>query len=317
MSMTEQELCAQIAAMDAARKSYLIVGNHAENILKTVGIVRAEDTLFEGSDALCASQDFGSVVADKGKTFVSYKAIDTTASIDDICIYPLRDICACAKAYPTLFVAVDISEATPVGCMPLKMGAQIVYYKLPVVVQDAKPLWVVSLMFSKARKHAAALSNESFLTFDTALEDYIAAQKPLGEETLKAVGALLSQLEHDVIVRNDNASSLAQYLRCHPSVERAVYPSLPLHPDRAIAASVLMHGFGSTIKLVLRPGFVDAEHVVEEFARAVSSSEAFIDTICTHLAADNDLVVVLKVGATDPRVVMRCLEQALYCDELI
>ena len=317
MSWTEEELCAQIATMDAARKSYLLVGDSAENILKATGIVRDEDRLLEGEDAQRASQDFGSVVADAGMTFVTYKAIDTTVAVDDIRVQPLREIGARAKVYPTLVIAVDISETTPVGCMPLKMGAQIVYYLIPHVMQDNKPLWAVSLMFSKARKHAVSLSNESFSAFDAALNACSSAQEPLHEETLEAVGAVLSSLERDVIVRNDNANSLAQYLRCHPSVERAVYPSLPQHPDKAMAASVLMHGFGSTIKLILKPGFVDAAHVVEVFAQAALNSDVPIDTTCTRAAANNDLVVVLKVGSTDPSAVMKCLEQALYCKELI
>ena len=84
-----------------------------------------------------------------------------------------------------------------------------------------------------------------------------------------------------------------------------------------MAVSVLMHGFGSTIKLILKPGFVDAAHVVEVFAQAASNSDVPIDTTCTRAAANNDLVVVLKVGSANPSAVMKCLEQALYCEELI
>jgi cystathionine gamma-synthase len=115
----------------------------------------------------------------------------------------------------------------------------------------------------------------------------------------------------------DSAQRVAEFLEGHPAVRQVHYPGLPSHPDHALAAKQMRHGFGGVVSLVL-DGDADAAGRVcegtEVFTLAVSlgSVESLIEhparmTHCTTagspLAVDESLLR-LSVGLED-------------CDELI
>jgi cystathionine gamma-synthase len=114
-----------------------------------------------------------------------------------------------------------------------------------------------------------------------------------------------------------SAQRVAEFLEGHPAVLRVHYPGLPSHPDHALAAKQMRHGFAGVISLVV-DGDADAAGRVcegtEVFSLAVSlgSVESLIEqparmTHCTTAGSPFGIdasLLRLSIGLED-------------CDELI
>jgi cystathionine gamma-synthase len=58
---------------------------------------------------------------------------------------------------------------------------------------------------------------------------------------------------------NANARRIAQFLSTHPEVTHAIHPSLPTHPDHALAAEIMPSGTGGMVSFVLAGGGAAAD----------------------------------------------------------
>lgn len=56
-----------------------------------------------------------------------------------------------------------------------------------------------------------------------------------------------------------NARRIAQFLSTHPGVAQAIHPSLPTHPDHALAAEIMPSGSGGMVSFVLSGGGAAAD----------------------------------------------------------
>ena len=115
----------------------------------------------------------------------------------------------------------------------------------------------------------------------------------------------------------ESAQRVAEFLDGHPAVRQVHYPGLPSHPDHALAAKQMRHGFAGVVSLVVDGDADAAGRVCERtgvFTLAVSLGgvESLIEqparmTHCTTagspLGVDSSLLR-LSIGLED-------------CDELI
>lgn len=122
----------------------------------------------------------------------------------------------------------------------------------------------------------------------------------------------------------ESAQRIAEFLRTHPAVREVYYPGLASHPDHALAAKQMRHGFGGVVSLVV-DGDADAAGLVcertEVFTLAVSlgSVESLIEqparmTHCTTAGTAvgvDDSLLRLSIGLEDCDELIADLDRAL------
>ena len=123
-----------------------------------------------------------------------------------------------------------------------------------------------------------------------------------------------------------NAQELAEWLRTHPAIEKVIYPGLPSHPQRELAARQ-MSGFGGIVSIVLKGGFEAAKRFCERtelftLAESLGGVESLVNhpAVMTHASIPverrnqlgiSDALVRLSVGVEDVEDLRRDLETAL------
>ncbi|MCX4977708.1 cystathionine gamma-synthase [Streptomyces sp. NBC_00620] len=122
----------------------------------------------------------------------------------------------------------------------------------------------------------------------------------------------------------ESAQRIAEFLQGHPAVREVHYPGLASHPDHALAAKQMRHGFGGVVSLVVN-GDADAAGLVcertEVFTLAVSlgSVESLIEhparmTHCTTAGTAvgvDDSLLRLSIGLEDCDELIADLDRAL------
>jgi cystathionine gamma-lyase len=123
-----------------------------------------------------------------------------------------------------------------------------------------------------------------------------------------------------------NAQYLAEWLERHPAVDQVIYPGLPSHPQRALAARQ-MRAFGGMISVNLKHDLAFARKMLERcrvfaLAESLGGVESLIEhpAIMTHAsvpaeqrqaAGISDTLIRLSVGIEDVEDLMEDLDQAL------
>jgi len=157
---------------------------------------------------------------------------------------PTMDVCdialLCEAAHRAgALVAVDNTTPTPLGQLPLALGAD----------------------FSVASDTKAMTGHSDILVGHVAVRDLELRQKIDQWRTL--TGGVLGPMEAWLALRSiatlplrleracKNAQRIAEYLLTRPEVEQVLYPGLPSHPGHDIARRQ-MHRFGPVLSFVLR-----------------------------------------------------------------
>lgn len=150
-----------------------------------------------------------------------------------------------------------------------------------------------------------------------------------------AVGAVPSPMDCFLVLRGiktlavrmdrhaSNASGLAAFLESHPSVERAIYPGLPSHPQAELARRQ-MRSAGGMLSFVPRGGPEKARRIVERtrlfaLAESLGGVESLIEmpAAMTHAStADSPLqidpaLIRVSVGIESVGDLIADLDQAL------
>jgi cystathionine gamma-lyase len=124
----------------------------------------------------------------------------------------------------------------------------------------------------------------------------------------------------------ENAHQLASWLETHNCVERVIYPGLPSHPQRSVAARQ-MSRFGGMITAILKGDISYARKVLERFqvfalAESLGGVESLIEhpAIMTHAslpaeqrhqAGISDTLIRISVGVEDIEDLQGDFSQAL------
>ena len=123
-----------------------------------------------------------------------------------------------------------------------------------------------------------------------------------------------------------NAQELAEWLHTHPAIEKVIYPGLPSHPQRELAARQ-MSGFGGIVSIVLKGGFEAAKRFCERtelftLAESLGGVESLVNhpAVMTHASIPverrnqlgiSNALVRLSVGVEDVEDLRSDLETAL------
>jgi cystathionine gamma-synthase len=180
-------------------------------------------------------------------------------------IFDIREICELSHACGAL-VAVDNTFATPVNQQVLDLGADIAVHSATKYLGGHSDLTGGALMGPKE------------------LIDPVAPwRKNLGQMMAPEIAALLSRSLRTLPLRverqNKTAQAVAEAMRFHPKVARALYPGLPGFPQHDLAKSQ-MSGFGGMLTL-------EIDGTGEETTRFVDGLELF--TIAASLGGPESL----------------------------
>jgi cystathionine gamma-lyase len=157
---------------------------------------------------------------------------------------PTMDVCDIAALSEAAhragaLVAVDNTTPTPLGQLPLALGADF------SVASDTKSMTGHSDILIG---HVAVRDPELHKKIDQwrtltggvlgPMEAWLA---------LRSIGTLPLRLERSC----QNAQAIAEFLTSRPEVEAVLYPGLPTHPDHAIAKKQMRY-YGAVVSFILR-----------------------------------------------------------------
>jgi cystathionine beta-lyase/cystathionine gamma-synthase len=143
--------------------------------------------------------------------------------------------------------------------------------------------------------------------------------------TLRGVKTLALRMQRQC----ENARQIAEWIASHPAVKTVYYPSLPSHPDHAVASRLLRNGLGgAVVSFVLRgAGRAEVFRFMDSLRLCGTGttvgdiySQVLYPAISSHraLSADErnrlgivDGLVRLSVGIEDPEDVIADLARAL------
>jgi O-succinylhomoserine sulfhydrylase len=210
---------------------------------------------------------------------------------------------------------VDSTLATPCLLRPLDLGADIVLHSLTKFICGNGAIVGGAIiggddLIAGIRKNTLGYIGATMSPFDAWLA-------LLSLETLPARMA-----QHC-----SNSETVAAYLAQHPRVRSVNYPSLPDHPQHALAKRQMPKGFGGMLSFVVDGGREGAVKIIEACEMiAIVPSFGTSRTIATHPATHthdrmtpqerkaagiHDGLIRLSVGLEDPEDILVDLEQAL------
>lgn len=244
----------------------------------------------------------------------------------------VADIRALAEAARAAgaFLIVDNSLPSVFGCHPLACGAHVVIESLDAIASSylTHPVMAVSVarsLSSRGRRRLAdTYAEDAFrlLSFRLGAPDQMSPALHPDEADVAAIDTALEMLAANMQPRFDAAHAVAEYLACHYAVGYVWYPALGTHVDRAIAPTVLEHGFGPVIDFC--PTGCDYETPVARIERLCDAwmrvrAQHAGAPFATHVAPvvfERDACFRIVVGIEDPLDIVDSLDQALrlFCN---
>lgn len=210
---------------------------------------------------------------------------------------------------------VDNTFATPLLCRPIEYGADVVVHSTTKFISG----------------HGDVLGGIAVAATPELHQDIWAYGTELGASadpfaawlTLRGLATLpLRMARHSA-----TASSLAERLAGHPAVEQVNYPSLPGHPQHALAQRILPQGAGGVLSVELHGGraagrtFVEAVRLAALTAslgatktlvmHPASTSHRMLDEAALAAAGFGEGTVRIAVGLEHPEDLWADFEQAL------
>src|SRR3989338_154367 len=108
--------------------------------------------------------------------------------------------------------------------------------------------------------------------------------------TLRGVKTLALRMKR----HEENAMKIAEFLKCHPKIEKVTYPGLKDHPQHALAKKQ-MRGFGGMITFVVKGGLPSAKKFLKKthlfsLAESLGGVESLIEhpAIMTHASIEKE-----------------------------
>ena len=229
-------------------------------------------------------------------------------------IVDIAAVAAIAKRHG-LIVVVDNTFASPMLQRPLALGADIVVHSATKYLNGHSDM--VGGM--------AVVGDNAELAEQMAfLQNAIGGVQGPFDSFLALRG--LKTLPLRMKAHCANAQELAEWLHTHPAIEKVIYPGLPSHPQRELAARQ-MSGFGGIVSIVLKGGFEAAKRFCERtelftLAESLGGVESLVNhpAVMTHASIPverrnqlgiSDALVRLSVGVEDVEDLRSDLETAL------
>jgi len=144
---------------------------------------------------------------------------------------------------------IDSTFATPINQQPLALGIDLVIHSATKYLGGHNDLLA-----------GAVLGSEPLISGIRDLQAITGAIADPFSAYLLIRG--IKTLALRVARQNDNATQLATFLAAHPKVAHVHYPSLPTHPEHAIAAKQ-MRGFGGVVSFEVRGDLAAGSRLVD------------------------------------------------------
>ena len=242
---------------------------------------------------------------------------------------------------------VDATFATPYLCQPIALGADLVLHSATkflsghgiviggLLVDGGAFDWEASGKFATLCEpydgfHGLVFAEEfgpqAFLTRARreGLRDFGACMAPTTAfHILQGIETLPLRMARHVA----NAHAVAEHLAGHEAVQAVIYPQLPSHPDRALAAELLPRGAGAVLSFELAGGrsagrtFIEGLSLFSHLANVGDAKSLVIHPASTtHHRMDADALaaagigegmVRLSIGLEDPQDLIDDLNRAL------
>ncbi|MDY4041950.1 MAG: PLP-dependent transferase [Collinsella sp.] len=352
MRVDAAELAARIAERAHARASWIVPAAHVPDLLAKLGLIGRSDRLVvfadDFTDAFLARFPRASLAFAATPTPEDFRAAEERVlGLPDVAegtpasyahapglaaertfwfvnsiggrglrVPDLRALARAAAASGTILM-VDNTVASFFACRPLALGAQVSFEALDRVAAGALSQKAVAVSVAPAvtgrgrRRRVDPLAEEAHRLLTMRLA---AGSCALSDEDLARVAEGLDTLDARMQAHMDNARVIASYLACHHGVEAVAYPGLDGHPDRALAAGVLEHGFGPAVDFtapVAAGRFLTATPAAGRDAVAGG-----VRTRMSALAGDDSRLIRLFAGLDDPLAIVDSLDQALrlFCN---
>jgi O-acetylhomoserine (thiol)-lyase len=244
---------------------------------------------------------------------------------------------------------IDATLTTPYLMQPLALGADVVVHSLTkfvgghgtvmggVVVDggrfdwDQSPQRFGTLCTSYEGFHGLNFAEEfgpqAFImrARREGLRDFGAALSPASAfQLLQGLETLPLRMQRHV----DNAAQVAAYLAGHEAVSGVTHPSLPDHPDHALAARLLPRGAGAVFSFEIRGGRAAGRKLIESLSlfshlanvgdakslviHPASTTHSRMDAEALGAAGISPGLVRLSIGLEDPADLIEDLARALH-----
>jgi len=173
-------------------------------------------------------------------------------------------------------VAVDNTFASPYLCNPLALGADLVVHSTTKYIGGHSDITGGAVLGSAARVGAARKIVINVGGNAAPLEAFLA---------LRGLKTLALRMER----HSSNALAVARALQDAPGVDRVRYPSLPSHPQHALAQGTLRGGMaGGMLAVELSGGRQAGERFLDRLQVAVhATSLGSAETLCSHPASSS------------------------------
>lgn len=328
--MDVQQLEEAWAVRAGAREARLVASPHVPAALSQLGIVRPGDRLVAFADDFADAFtrgfdgcDVALVGSPSVETFVAASE-NFDASLDaegphlwwfvnsiggfGLRVPDLRALGRAARDARALLV-VDNTVASAFGCDSLRLGAVLSFEALDRVCAGKAPrkLVAASMARSQLKRHRVDAAAECAYAL---LEGCGTSVLDLSTEEADVLERGLSSLDARMQAHFDRARALAEYLAANEMVRNVRYPGLSSHPDHAVAAGILEHGFGPAVEFDLIERSADDLFVAlpGEFRTSPAGGAT------TRLSAPRGKqgsAIRLFAGTDDPLVVASALDNAL------
>jgi O-acetylhomoserine (thiol)-lyase len=246
---------------------------------------------------------------------------------------------------------VDSTFATPYLCRPIEHGADLVMHSATkwlgghgvaiggVLVDGGRFDWEKSGLFPTltepyAGYHGIDFAEEfgpqAFIMRARAegLRDFGACMSPTNAfHILQGVETLPVRMERHVA----NTAKVLDFLQRNEAVSWVIHPSLPGHPDHALAQLLLPKGAGSMVSFGIKGGrpagrvFIDSVRLASHLANVgdaktlvihpASTTHQQLDAASLQAAGIGEDMIRLSVGIEDPDDIIADLAQALRASQ--
>jgi len=277
------ELAGAVAALESAEAAHCYASGMAAisaAVELTAGpdaVVVASDRLYGQTAALLAARgstrfvDVADPAAVRAALAGAAALYVETISNPQVAVADIGALAVEAHAAGALLV-VDNTVATPIGCRPLELGADLVLHSATKYLNGHSDALAGVLAGSQALIAEAA--DRALMTGATLAPD-AAWLVRRGMRTLHLRWRRCSE----------NASAIAEALAAHPRVTRVHYPGLPAHPSHAVAARIL-DGYGGLLSFDVEGGRAAADRVVDRVQLCLrASSLGGVETAISHPAS--------------------------------
>ncbi len=287
-ALTQRELERRYASAVSARAAAFVRAADAASALEGIGLLGPDDKLVR------VDVDGASCLPDAlpapHRTFWLVESIGAHG----LRVPDLRSLATAARESGA-FLVVDNTLATWYGCAPLALGAHL---SLEALGEGGVVAAAVARSRASRKRPADPLADALFDMLAPLWDEGRASC--LSADEAAALSVSFDELPGRMQRAMDSARALAEFLRCHPAVLSVCYPGLPSHPDHAVAANVLVHGFGRRVDFELA-GPADAVFSVPGVSRACGDDLRYASVLA---------------GIDDPVNVADSLDQALrmFCN---